>query len=120
MVNQTVGQANVNGSKLAAFTFPLPPIAEQHAIVEAVEDQLSILGRLETDIDAKLKAAQSLRQAILRDAFAGKLTPQDPNDEPASELLKRIAAEREARARQATTAKRRNGLSRKRERAASR
>ena len=39
----------------------------------------------------------SLRQAILHQAFGGPIVPYDPNDEPASELLKRIAAEREAR-----------------------
>jgi len=39
---------------------------------------------------------QAVRQSILRHAFTGQLVPQDPNDEPASELLKRIAAEREA------------------------
>ena len=101
MVNQTVGQANVNGSKLAAFAFPLPPSAEQKAVVETAEEQLSVVDRLEADIDAKLAAARTLRQAILRDAFAGRLAPQDPDDEPASALLARIAAEREARARNA-------------------
>jgi type I restriction enzyme S subunit len=52
---------------------------------------------MERDLDAKLKNAQSLQQAILPHAFTGQLVPQDPNDEPASELLKRIAAEREGR-----------------------
>ena len=76
---------------------PLPPLAEQSAIVERVEDQLSVIDHLEADLEAKLKSAQALRQSILRDAFAGKLVPQDPSDEPASELLKRIAAERAKR-----------------------
>jgi len=76
-------------------------LEEQQAIVEAVEDRLSVIEHLDADLEAKLKAAQSLRQAILHHAFTGQLVPQDPNDEPASELLKRIAAEREQRARTA-------------------
>jgi type I restriction enzyme S subunit len=88
---------------------PLPSIAEQEAIVEATEDQLSVIDHLESNLDAKLKNAQGLRQSLLRRAFSGKLVPQDPNDEPASELLKRIAAEREQRARAVAAAKRLNG-----------
>ena len=106
VVNQTVGQANVNASKLAAFTFPLSPIAEQNDIVKAVEEKLSIIDHLEADLYANLNAAQGLRQAILRQAFSGKLLPQNPSDEPASHLLKRIAQEREARAREAAVATR--------------
>jgi type I restriction enzyme S subunit len=93
------------GESLAQMLIPLPPFSEQEAIVETVEDQLSVIDHLEADLDAKLKSAQALRQAILRHAFTGKLVPQDPNDEPASELLKRIAAEREARAREAGSRK---------------
>ncbi len=83
----------------------LPSLAEQEAIVEAVEDQLSVIDHLEADLDAKLRSAKALRQSILRHAFEGRLVPQDSNDEPASELLKRIAAEREEHARQAKTKK---------------
>ena len=102
----SAGQYNISLRLLNTLTIPLPPSAEQKVIFEAVEDQLSIVDHLETNLDAKLKAAQGLRQAILRHAFSGKLVPQDPNDEPASELLKRIAAEREARTKEATVSKR--------------
>jgi hypothetical protein len=83
-----------------------PALAEQEAIVEAVEDQLSIIDHLEADLDTKMKSVMNLRQAILRHAFTGKLVLQDPDDQSASELLKRIMAEREARAHEPTAVKR--------------
>ena len=95
--NITTNIAHLVAERFSPIEFPLPPAAEQEAIVEAVEDQLSVIDHLEADLDAKLKSAQALRQSILRHAFTGKLVPQDPNDEPASELLKRIAAKRQAR-----------------------
>jgi type I restriction enzyme S subunit len=79
----------MNKTVIEKITFPVPSQAEQEAIVENLEDQLSVIDHLEADIDAKLKAAQSLRQSILRHAFTGQLVPRDPTDEPAAELLKR-------------------------------
>lgn len=96
---------NLTQDRFSELLVPYPPSDEQETIVEAVEDQLSVIEHLETDLEAKLKSAQALRQSILRHAFTGQLVPQDPNDEPAAELLKRIAAQREERARQAQTAK---------------
>ena len=96
---------NLTQDRFSELRVPFPPLAEQTAIVEAVEAQLSVIEHLESDLDAKLKRAQALRQSILRSAFTGQLVPQDPNDEPASELLKRIAADREERARQTKAAK---------------
>jgi type I restriction enzyme, S subunit len=99
----------INGPILKRAPVALPPTAEQEAIVEAIEGQLSVVDHLEADLDAKVTNAQALRQSILRHAFSGKLVPQNRKEEPASELLKRIAAEREQRAREATEAKRLNG-----------
>ncbi len=95
----TTNIAHLGADRFAAMEFPLPPHTEQLAIVDAAQSQLSVIDHLERDLDARLKSAQSLHQSILRHAFTGQLVPQDPNDEPASELLKRIAAEREERAR---------------------
>lgn len=95
-------QKNINNQILRAVAIALPSFEEQQAIVEAVEDQCSVIDHIDDALTTKVKEAQALRQAILRHAFIGRLVPQDPNDEPASELLKRIAAERTARAGPAT------------------
>lgn len=103
----SAGQYNINLRILETLAIPVPPHVEQEAVVEAVENQLSIIEQLEADIDAKLQSAQVLRQSILKHAFTGKLVPQDPDDEPASELLKRIAAERKARVQEAAVKRKR-------------
>ena len=77
------------------FTIPFPPLAEQESIVAEVERRLSVVDNLEQVVKANLKRAERLRQAVLKEAFAGRLVPQDPADEPASFLLERIKAERE-------------------------
>ena len=79
--------------RLAAI--PLPPLPEQEAIIEAVEDRLTVINHVEAEIDNQLLKADSLRQSILRRAFSGQLVAQDSSDEPASVLLDRIRAERE-------------------------
>lgn len=105
VASSTSGLYTLSISKIERLALALTSTMEQEAIVETVEDQLSIIDHVEADLDAKLKVAQGLRQAILRHAFTGQLVPQDPNDEPAAVLLERIAAEREARGRQTTKAK---------------
>jgi hypothetical protein len=72
----------------------VPPLDVMNAIVARIEDQLSLAEAVAATVeDSKCRAAR-LRQAILHKAFAGKLVPQDPNDEPASFLLGRIRAAR--------------------------
>jgi type I restriction enzyme S subunit len=102
----TAGQVNLTLEVCRDLAIPLPSPEEQAAIVEAIEDQLSVIDHLETELEAELKLSQGLRQAILRHAFTGQLVPQEPSDAPASELLKRIAAERQARTHTAAAAKR--------------
>jgi type I restriction enzyme S subunit len=95
-----IGRPRMNQQEIRALPVPIPPLAEQHRIVAEVERRLSVATELETTIQANLKRAERLRQAILQRAFAGQLVPQDPNDEPASVLLGRIQAQRGARGRQ--------------------
>ncbi|MBI5305436.1 MAG: restriction endonuclease subunit S [Chloroflexi bacterium] len=88
-------QPNLNLTLIKQTRFPLPPLAEQQQIVAEVERRLSVADAVEKTVDASLKQAERLRQSILKRAFAGKLVPQDPSDEPAERLLERIRAERE-------------------------
>ena len=83
-------------SDLREYRFPLPPLSEQHRIVAEVERRLSVIQQSEAAVEASLARAERLRQSILKQAFSGQLVPQDPDDEPASILLERIKAEREA------------------------
>jgi type I restriction enzyme S subunit len=92
----TAGIYKISQADLEAFVVPLPPLAEQAAIVAAVEERLSVTAAVERQVAADLARAARLRQAILKRAFAGKLVPQDSADEPASVLLERIRGGRAA------------------------
>ena len=85
-----IGQPNVNGTSLKTLLIPLPPLAEQHRIAQKVEQLLTIVDTIE-QLQEELKSdVKQAKNQVLSDAIAGKLTHQDPNDEPAEELLKRI------------------------------
>jgi type I restriction enzyme S subunit len=95
-----VNQASINQTDVGNTSVPLPSVEEQKKIIAEVEFGLSVIDQLEKTIDANLKRSEKLRQSILKQAFEGKLVPQDPNDEPAEKLLERIKAEK---AKQTTT-----------------
>lgn len=84
----------LNRNNLRDLEVNVPPIDEQHEIVRRVE----ALFKLADDIEKRYEKARAhvdrLTQSILAKAFRGELVPQDPGDEPASELLKRIRQEK--------------------------
>ena len=69
---------------------PLPPLAEQQRIVAEIERWFSLIDQIEQGKADLQTAIKQIKSKILDLAIHGKLVPQDPNDEPASELLKRI------------------------------
>ena len=129
-------QPNISKVKIVRRPFPLPPLAEQHRIVDKVDELMVLCDRLETaqagrettrdrlataslarlnapdpdpavfqnhagfaldnfiPLTTRPDQVKALRQTILSLAVRGKLVEQDPNDEPASELLKRIAVDK--------------------------
>ena len=76
--------------------FPLPPLAEQQRIVEQIETLLKYVDMIDADAETLENSITLAKQKILDLAIRGKLVPQDPTDEPASELLKKIKAEKDA------------------------
>lgn len=92
VVTQQVGQANVNGTKLAALAVPLAPFEEQQVIAQILSSQRQNAAHQAQMADRGLKQAAAQRKNLLKTAFAGQLVPQDPDDEPASALLEHIRA----------------------------
>jgi len=105
-INQGAAQPNLNTNLIQEYILPICSEPEMAEVSKMIEQGVSICAKLEDDISNQLKVAQSLRQSILKKAFSGQLVPQDPNDEPASVLLERIAREK---AEVAVTAKKGRG-----------
>ena len=87
-----VSQSNINARKLAAFSFGLPPLLEQVEIVRRVSSLFALAHQFERRQIGARQQVSRLTPSGLSKAFRGELVPQDPNDEPASELLARIRA----------------------------
>jgi len=85
-----VNQSNINAQKLSQLMIPIPPLKEQGRIVAEMDKWISLIDIVKNDKDDLLTIIKQAKSKILDIAIRGKLVPQDPNDEPAIELLKRI------------------------------
>ncbi len=88
----------LNSTSISNLLLPIPPLAEQQRIVDKIEELLPLIeeyGKAETRLkELNADFPDMLRKSILQEAVQGKLTERNPEDEPASELLKRIQAEK--------------------------
>ena len=89
----------LNSTSLNNIPVPLPPLEEQKRIVAKIEELMPYVDQYAA-VSTKLNNLNTsfpdmMKKSILQEAVQGKLVPQDPNDEPASELLKRIAEEKQ-------------------------
>ena len=85
-----VNQSNINAQKLSQLMIPIPPLKEQGRIVAEMDKWISLIDIVKNGKDDLLTIIKQAKSKILNLAIRGKLVPQDPNDEPAIELLKRI------------------------------
>lgn len=90
----TAGQYNLSVSKLDSVVVPLPPMPVQQRLLDERSVRLAGIKRMAEVLLGAEQRSKALRRAILVAACTGRLAPQNPDDEPAADLLKRIRTER--------------------------
>ena len=97
LTGKGIGISSLSARDLLSVIIPLPPLAEHKRIVTAIEaifTQIELLEQNKADLQTAVKQAKS---KILDLAIHGKLVQQDPDDEPASVMLEKLRAEKEAK-----------------------
>lgn len=87
-------RANFSLANIKSLPIPIPSLLEQSLLVREVERRLSAADQMQTALEQQLTRVHATRQSLLREAFVGRLVPQNPDDESASLLLEHIRAEK--------------------------
>ncbi|MFJ1923840.1 restriction endonuclease subunit S [Streptomyces sp. NPDC088131] len=95
-VRITTNIAHLSSKRLKVIEFPIPPLDVQKQLVMRCDELLSGIDVMDREAARTLTRADNLRRAVLNRAFTGALVAQDPTDEPATALLARIQADRDA------------------------
>ena len=106
--SSTSGLHTLSISKVSNLAVPVTSLEEEMVVIERIGKALSEADKLLDEIDIQLARSNALRQSILKEAFFGRLIPQDPKDEPASVLLERIKAKKAEQASGRKNSKRRD------------
>jgi len=106
----TAGHKRISIPDVTNLFFQLPSIYEAEEIAYLLDENFSLIRKLEKDIEDNLASTKALRQSILKKAFSGQLVEQDPNDEPTPVLLERIKAEKAQQQPKKKTARKRKAV----------
>jgi type I restriction enzyme S subunit len=98
IAKQSTNIAHLGADRFAKMEFPLPPKLEQKTIIREVERRLKAADRLSRTLYRQLERARATRQSLFREAFTGRLVPQNLQDEPAEISLERIRVSRQVQA----------------------
>ena len=83
-------KAGLGLDDIRSVWIPFPPLEEQEQIIAKIEQGFSLIENSQRIVNSTLQTLETMRMSVLKQAFKGKLVPQDPNDEPASILLEKI------------------------------
>lgn len=89
--DRTAGQDGVRKDQLESYPVFLPPVSEQTEIVRRVEQLLRFSNALWGKFSTAVDKAEKLTPSVFAKAFQGELVPQDPREEPADSILKRLS-----------------------------
>jgi type I restriction enzyme S subunit len=89
-IRTTAGQSGVSGGDIKSIPVPICGVNEQQHVQDLLDAELTRTGHLVAEIDTRIQQAGVLRSSILQRAFDGLLLPQNPEDEPAADLLERM------------------------------